>query len=252
MGANINKNFSNFAFTLSEVIITLGIIGVVAAITIPPLNNQFQKQQYTIALKKFCTEFDQALMELALDYKCTGDLSCTGLFSSSSSEALFGAALIKHFNFTKDCGVTPGGGCFPSIINDSYDGSGSNINIDNYSTYKFVTADGMSISASIGIGTSILRDCQTNNSNSGSGYMSELCGFVIVDINGFKSPNRSGRDVFYFYITNSKGPQLYPYDGTDDSRNGWWKSPTERCKSGQVYGAPCTGRIIENGWIMDY
>ena len=40
------------AFTLAEVLITLGIIGVVAALTIPTLIQKYEKQVYITQLKK--------------------------------------------------------------------------------------------------------------------------------------------------------------------------------------------------------
>src|SRR5574344_915178 len=43
----------SLAFTLAEVLIVLGIIGIVAALTIPTLMANVQKQQYVTALKKF-------------------------------------------------------------------------------------------------------------------------------------------------------------------------------------------------------
>ena len=42
----------NFGFTLAEVLITLGIIGVVAALTIPQLVSNYQKKVVPIRLKK--------------------------------------------------------------------------------------------------------------------------------------------------------------------------------------------------------
>lgn len=44
------------AFTLAEVLITLGIIGVVAAMTLPTLIANYQKRQTVVQLKKsiFC------------------------------------------------------------------------------------------------------------------------------------------------------------------------------------------------------
>lgn len=41
------------AFTLAEVLITLGIIGVVAAMTLPTLVGEYQKKQTATQLKKF-------------------------------------------------------------------------------------------------------------------------------------------------------------------------------------------------------
>src|SRR5574344_762048 len=41
------------AFTLAEVLIVLGIIGIVASMTIPTLMNKVAKQEYVAGLKKF-------------------------------------------------------------------------------------------------------------------------------------------------------------------------------------------------------
>ena len=66
--ANMNQNIFNdkdfslkkAAFTLAEVLITLGIIGVVAAMTMPTLIANYQKQVATTRLKKFYTTYSQA------------------------------------------------------------------------------------------------------------------------------------------------------------------------------------------------
>src|SRR5574344_2889396 len=49
------------AFTLAEVLITLGIIGVVAALTIPTLINSYKKQEESVKLKKFYSSMTQAI-----------------------------------------------------------------------------------------------------------------------------------------------------------------------------------------------
>lgn len=57
------------AFTLSEVLITLVIIGIVAAITIPALMNNTNAHEYRSALKKAISGINQALV---LNYALTG------------------------------------------------------------------------------------------------------------------------------------------------------------------------------------
>lgn len=47
------------AFTLAEVLITLGIIGIVAAMTLPALIGKYQKNQTLTQLKKAYTEISQ-------------------------------------------------------------------------------------------------------------------------------------------------------------------------------------------------
>ena len=57
-----------FGFTLAEVLITLGIIGVVAAMTIPTLISNTNGAQFKTAYKKALSTLNQAvLMNLAMD-----------------------------------------------------------------------------------------------------------------------------------------------------------------------------------------
>ena len=73
------------AFTLAEVLITLGIIGVVAAMTMPTLINSTQGAQYKTAYKKALSVMSQAVvMNIALD-DC--DLSQTVAGTKNGNEA---------------------------------------------------------------------------------------------------------------------------------------------------------------------
>ncbi len=60
------------AFTLAEVLITLGIIGVVAAMTIPTIIGNYKKQEITSKLKKFSSTMQNALNMATTEY---GDIS---------------------------------------------------------------------------------------------------------------------------------------------------------------------------------
>ena len=48
-----NKRSYKNGFTLAEVLITLGIIGVVSALTLPSLITSYKKQEASARLKKF-------------------------------------------------------------------------------------------------------------------------------------------------------------------------------------------------------
>lgn len=62
-------------FTLAEVLITLGIIGVVAAMTMPTLMNQTQGAQYKAAYKKALSALSQAVtLSVALDGSSFADV----------------------------------------------------------------------------------------------------------------------------------------------------------------------------------
>lgn len=249
------------AFTLAEVLITLGIIGIVAAMTIPSLVNHYQNTQYIIQLKKFYTNFNQTLSKISSDNGCVNDLKCTGLFAAGTTNNSLGTAVVKYFKVTKNCGISPNQGCWSSSVNTYIDGQGTGTNIVDYNAnvgaaYQFVTADGMSVllhnygDASSGFSA----DCANAWSNSGSGYMSKTCGIVLVDVNGLKKPNYIGRDIFSFWITSAKGVILYPNGAEDDKQGGagsyWWDGTTKRCVTNN--GWQCTGRVVEEGWEMNY
>ena len=59
------------AFTLAEVLITLGVIGVIAAITIPSVIKHYQKQAWTTQLKKSYTILNQAILMYMADQGIT-------------------------------------------------------------------------------------------------------------------------------------------------------------------------------------
>ncbi len=65
---NQNKSCKNLAFTLAEVLITLGIIGIVAALTISTLIQSYKKQVVETRLAKFYSMINQAVKMAEIDY----------------------------------------------------------------------------------------------------------------------------------------------------------------------------------------
>lgn len=241
-----------YGFTLAEVLITLGIIGVVAALTIPTLIGNYQKTQYVTQLKKAYTQFNQALQLMITDHGCTNDLKCTEA-SVGSPEAL-GAEMVKYFKVVKDCGATPNQGCMPKDASYSFDGSTSRMSVDeSVSWYRFITEDGTAFAitgASSNCEDAGLSTHMTNN-------LAEFCGYLDIDVNGpSKGPNNYGRDIFEFVISNGKGTIIYPSGGIDDASVPHWIDTDGNiagCDSNvDVYGIPCAGRVIEEGWQMNY
>lgn len=241
-------------FTLAEVLITLGVIGIVAAMTIPTLIDNYQKTQYVTGLKKSYAEITEALRLMANDSGCPEDLKCTGIFGSTAST--LGNGLKKYFKLAKDCGVNldpnnENQKCMSDQISGNYTGTQARV---NYSTgwYGFITADGFGVSLAV-------DNCDTNWVPGKTNYnINRICGYMLVDVNGFKGPNNMGRDIFEFLITNGKGPALYPYGGGEfaDYYNQAWKNPTTgdmvSCFSGNPTGTSCAARIMEEGWQMKY
>lgn len=61
LGRGLGRGVKKTAFTLAEVLITLGVIGVVAAMTMPTLIQNHRKHEVETKLKKFYSVMSQAL-----------------------------------------------------------------------------------------------------------------------------------------------------------------------------------------------
>ena len=95
----LSKVFSESAFTMAEVLITLGIIGIVAAMTIPGLIKNYQERQFKTAYKKVYSEISQAFQEALLNEEFTR----TTKFSAEATTEEFNI-LKSKFKVMLDCG----------------------------------------------------------------------------------------------------------------------------------------------------
>ena len=82
-------NYFKKAFTLAEVLITLGIIGVVAAMTLPSLINNIQSKQLEAGLKK-----QYSIISQVFDYMYVNDM-CT------TTDCLTGTDIYNNFGKTE-------------------------------------------------------------------------------------------------------------------------------------------------------
>lgn len=195
----ITKIFS--AFTLAEVLITLGIIGVVAAITIPTLYNNYQNNQYKIAAKKFYSELSSAAISIRSDNNDT----LNNYFTDNDSDAVI-AALSQKLQTSKIC--TKGnavGSCWPnSTIGYYY------LNGVSYPYFAALIPQSSGMTLNNGLNIIIWDGYVKNNCND-----TTPCAVIVFDVNGFKKPNQEGVDSFYIGLYAQK---TKPYDnaGTDD------------------------------------
>lgn len=175
------------AFTLAEVLITLGIIGVVAAMTLPTLvHNKRSKELHTALLKNYSV-LQTALQKAS--YEAGETYTCSNIGSLKLKDIL-----VKQLNVSMDCGMNNGTSCIN--YNSDKDETGAYIyNIEEYRTYsnnplqtKFFD-DGQFI---LNDGTFVLLENPGGNT---------VYHFITVDANGVKKkPNRWGHDLFTFQI----------------------------------------------------
>ena len=216
------------AFTLAEVLITLGIIGVVAAMTIPTLITNFQKRTTVAKLKRAYSVMKQAYL---MSYDQVGDPAADEAFSMGidSYFKTYWAPYIKGTvckNY-KECGYSSGS---PWIAANG--SKVSTVVVAPAARTTFYTNDGF------------LYVVFVYEHGSNGHYASS---YVICDINGGKGPNQLGKDVFYFQrIADEKGNdmQFYGYNSSDADVN----------KSCKGTGHLCAEKIRRDGWkiLKDY
>ena len=187
--------FTNLAFTLAETLIVMGIIGVVAALTLPNLNSSTNNKEKVVKVKKIYQNLNDAFGRAQAIY---GPSEEWGVNKTSNEKAeIFGSRITEFMKISKFCGTNTG--CFKNeTIKGLYSGSGFNPETSNTPKYKFITADGTSI---------------VINSYS-----------VYFDIDGpNKGNNQYGRDIFYFGINNNEITRGCPTEGTFSALLGYLK-----------------------------
>lgn len=182
------------AFTLAEVLIVLGIIGIVAEMTIPTLINNVQAQVLKTSFKKAYSEASQAWTQAVIEnpgtYTGRGGWTCNwpdGTNTDYNSPDGRLDAFKAKMKVIKSC--VNEAGCWPQTYEKYGDFYGCGNAPEKYS---WVTADGTMW------GTSCRGYDDTN---------------IVVDINGYKKPNQIGQDIFEFLL-GSDGVVYFTIDDT--------------------------------------
>lgn len=197
-------------FTLAEVLITLGIIGIVAAMTLPALMSKYKEQELATRTKKTYSVINQAIQKYQADSETIGDV--TGLFDTTKTSAQTVDDFSKYFTPVRICKT----GCkdlsYEIKYSSALEGDTGKNESSNMGYYpKFVLPDGAVIS--------ILQENGCNRTYTSNAYNSDgslkrnpdgtivtyndtqtSCASIFFDVNGPALPNQFGRDVFEMRI----------------------------------------------------
>lgn len=212
------KQSKRIAFTLAEVLITLGIIGVVAALTMPSLIQNYQKQQTVTGLKRAYSVITQAQKLSEVD---NGPYSTWEPGYKMSAKAYIEKYFLPYFKSANICETAAECGYKTGFKN--VDGNYFSFTFA-YSAYRLplITNDGIVYIISV---------------RGGSNSPNEQ---IFVDINGPKKPNQFGKDCFAFIRTN-QGIMPNGYEMSSSQLD-------ESCKIGAGFNYFCAAKIIKDGW----
>ena len=185
------------AFTLAEVLITLGIIGIVAAMTIPTLIANYQEKQTISKLQKVYASLKNAF-ELAKvehgDYE-TWSWNQIPVTNGARTQYFWETYIFPHLKIAKKCfpittecvaeGITKLNGTAESVVTSTHG--------------AFVLYDGTYVYTWAG----------------GSGFHPHI--WVYADINGKAKPNVVGKDIFtMFFSPKNPGNKIGSFDDDDN------------------------------------
>ena len=181
------------AFTLAETLIVMGIIGVVAALTLPNLNSSTGDKEKVAKVKKIYSNLNDALGRAQAVYGPI-DEWCSNLFSDSydgfaDCQQRKSERLTEFLKLSKNCGMNGSKNCLgrSSVILKLIDGEDDTDEFCNNDTVCVILEDGT------------LLEFNYN--------------FMVIDIDGpNKGPFTYGKDIFSFKIDNTN--ELTAYGNT--------------------------------------
>lgn len=222
---------SKIAFTLAEVLITLGIIGVVAAMTMPSLIQSYKEKATVTAVKQSYSIFAQALKMVTIDNPDLSALTDSKLSAKENSQIMFNE-ISKHIKKVKSCDVDK------KCMGNTYYLNLNNEKVSNWDTYNNL------VTGVLANGTSFWILSLPASISGEETY----AGQIGIDINGNKRPNKFGVDFFWF--TFNKNGELFAGRGQGPGGT-YWNCELSPSNSNWSNGYGCSEWIIthEN---MDY
>ena len=225
------------AFTLTELLIALGIIGAIAAISIPSLMTTINNRVLTNQLKSTVG----AIQQLMNDEMVTNNTKSLKDTDFADPAKLIGkpSEPSAHFATTricntaalsqKECWKTTATGAAKvqyRLLN------GNNAEAAGPTYYSVVLKNGAILGYTL--------------ANGAIGTNDKAIGEFCVDVNGTEPPNMRGRDYFCFYVSN-KGRIVDLIDQTITT-----EAKINSCKGTGGDANNCFGAIVDSGWKMPY
>lgn len=212
----------NKAFTLAETLVVMGIIGVVAALTIPNLSSSTANKENVARVQKAYSTINEAFERVQAEY---GNIQRWPLrdfgWNGNNDTDFFANRMSEYLKVSKNCARNANQGCMASSVkylNGTSTTSGYSAVTDaDTSAYKMILADGTGLAIQVVSGSI----------------------FMNVDIDGpRKGSGTIGKDWFRFVYDASSTKKVIPAN-------------TSNLTSSFATGEGLTAWVIETG-NMDY
>lgn len=234
-----DRSKNDSGFTLAEVLITIGIIGIVAAMTLPIIITSQRNKQIATQLKKIYSVLNTAIQFAVNDYgdmkNWDVDLSYFAAVSEQDRIRAFQTYIVPYLDSIKTCTKTDSN--LDACWKNAFPGSAPYYNISGGGAYQLIAITILKDGVSCGV-----TDITTNTA-------------LVCDINGYRKPNRLGRDQFAFVFNPQKNNLEFEryYLSRDDLLNpSKFDANGGACVSGsrRYDGVGCGALIQKDGWTL--
>ena len=229
------------AFTMAEVLITLGIIGIVAAMTLPSLITNYQKKVIVTQLKRTYTVLSQAVERSIADYGDPSGWGLEGYFKTQNTQE--NQQYIIE-NFTRTYIVPYLAKLQKSEWGAFKDFGYTKIQESESSRMNYLTRKGYMLALNDGTIMQVSLSTQNYGGPDEDDRDDRLMDVIIIaDVNGKRGPNTAGKDLFLFKIGTQTGKfEFFGYNWQNTREDVW-----NNCKINQL---SCGKLIIMDGWEM--
>ena len=233
---------SSVAFTMAEILLSLTIIGVVAAITLPSLTGNINERTWNTQRKALYARFSQAisLMPSLNGYGADNLDTAAETFVTAGLSKVLKINNICDNDHLADCGlpdkIIPYSGStispFPATmltLNAAMSYSAGGANVLDTKAAAFETANGESIAVYYNPRcVQLVNYAETWNNK----HFNRVCANFIYDLNGKKGPNAYGKDIGFITVFNPTDPVVAaPYVLPGIGGHGTYQLASTRCKS---------------------
>ena len=204
----MKKNFvysanTSRGFTLAEVLITLAIIGIVAALTIPTLVQNYQERAWNTASQVFQRKLGEALRVMNVQ----------GTLAGYTTTEAFVDELSKHIKVTRICDNDDITTCFADTVtwgDEEVEMSkikkAKNFGQEDWDTNTVGVQFANGVNGIIAYNPNCRQNQFSNDVITvGENGISTDCLAILYDVDGFKNPNTEGKDLKNLNVTSLGG-----------------------------------------------
>lgn len=238
----IDSNIARRGFTLAEVLITLGVVGIVAVLTIPAVVKNYRNRMYVAQFQKVQAQIADAVQSVMNDEhtdkfyetKAGTTNSCSNA-NAGTCEKGVGYLLNNYMKTVKKNCLDSTEPCASSDGDEYSMLDGTKLTNGFWGDYCIQTTNGATVCGTYEPGNS--------------------CISIVVDVNAMAEPNTAGRDIFAMDIHNDGTLSDY---GSNCADGNFGAASVDCAKDNKtandVYDAAsgCYSKLLKSGWVMDY